>query len=97
MTDPHDDVTLPLPVATDTPIPMRFVSENRLYSMTLTRDLFGDWVLVHSWSGRFNRRGGGRIRAVASLADGLKRMKRVAKIREKHGYAPVIVDHAHVL
>lgn len=89
MTDPNDDVTLPLPVATDTPLTMRFVSDRRLYAMTLTRDLFGDWVLIQSWSGRYNRRGGQLTKPVPSYEAGIMRMKEIAKLREKHHYQPV--------
>ncbi len=89
MIDPSDDVTLPLPVATNTPIAMHFMSEHRLYRMVLMRDLFGDWVLMQSWSSRFSRLGGGQTTPVESAEAGLERMQHIAKIRENHGYRRV--------
>lgn len=86
MIDLVDSVTQPLPVTTGSPILQRFVSEDRLYTVMLTRDLFGDWVLMQAWGGRFNARGGGMSRPVENFEAGLALLTAITKRRQQRGY-----------
>ena len=87
MIDPADTVTPSLPVTTDSPIRLRFASEDRTYVAVPEQDLLEDWVVVQSWGGRFNQRGGGKIRAVADHEEGLAQLRKITRQRIQHGYA----------
>ncbi len=89
MIDPLDQVTLPLPVATDTPVRRHFVSRERAYSVMLTQDLFGDWVVMLAWCGRHTKKGGGTTRPVTDVANGLAMLENIIRQREKRGYVAV--------
>lgn len=89
MIDPVDTVTQALPVTSDSPILRRFASEDRLYAAMLTRDLFGEWVLVQAWGGRYNQRGGKMTRVMKSFEAGVSALTGVAKRREQRGYQPI--------
>ncbi len=86
MIDPVDSVTQPLPVTSDSPILQRFASVDRLYAVMLTRDLFGDWVLVQTWGGRGNARGGGMSRPVENFEAGLALLTTITRRRQQRGY-----------
>ncbi len=82
MVDPSDTATLPLP----SPTRLRFRSDDRIYTAVLTQDLFDQWMVIQSWGGRHNQRGGGKTCHVDSFEDGLAMMQAITKRREKHGY-----------
>ena len=65
------------------------MSAGRVYVVMLTKDLFGQWVVMSAWGGRFNQLRGAMNRPVASVEEGLALMKRIAIDREKHGYRVV--------
>ncbi|MBK1723284.1 WGR domain-containing protein [Thiocystis violacea] len=58
----------------------------RYYRVELVQDLLGDWTLVLCWGGLGSRRGGMRIRAVASEAVGLEQIEAIGKRRRQRGY-----------
>lgn len=89
MIDPADTVTQPLPVTTDTPIRMRFASEDRCYTVLLTQDLFGTWTVVQSWNGKFTNLGGGKIRPVESFEEGKKVLLTIERRRYQRGYTRI--------
>ena len=86
MIDPADSATLRLSVSTDTPVRRHFISAERAYSVMLTQDLFGDWIVMQAWSGRYNRKSGGMSRPVDGVEAGLIAIAAVIRKREKRGY-----------
>mgnify|MGYP000032238255 CR=1 FL=1 len=64
----------------------RFASEHRMYSVMLKRDLFGDWVVVQSWGGRFSGRGGGMTQVVARFEEGIALLQKISQRRQQRGY-----------
>ena len=64
----------------------RFTSAHRMYSVMLKRDLFGDWVVVQSWGGRYSQRGGGMTQVVASFDEGIALLHKIGQRRQQRGY-----------
>ncbi|GAA4026665.1 hypothetical protein [Actimicrobium antarcticum] len=86
MIDPVDGLTRPLPVHSESPIRQHFVSADSRHTALLTRDLFGDWIVMQAWSSKRNRRGGGKTHAVDNFDAGLAALASIAKIRRQRGY-----------
>lgn len=82
MAIPADSVTHSIPQ----PTRLRFVSEARVYTVVLDQDLLGDWVVIQSWGGKGNQRGGGKVTHVPSFEAGMAMLRAIAKQREKRGY-----------
>ena len=90
MIDPVDDVTQPLPVATECPIRLRFTSpDDRLYTVILMQDLFKQWVIIQAWVGRQNTSGGGKQQPFDTLDDGLVALAAIVRRHEKRGFLPL--------
>lgn len=87
MIDPVDINTRSLPVIM--PIVFYFQSPDRCYRAELVQDLFQDWVVVLSWSGRHNRIGGQLIKFVEDPDTGFKLMQEVVRKRTSRGYEPI--------
>jgi hypothetical protein len=68
------------------PTRLRFASDTRIYNAVLCQDLFEQWMVIQSWGGRGNLRGGGKITHVDSFEDGLAMLEAITKRREQHGY-----------
>lgn len=66
----------------------------RYYTISLQRDLFGDWSLTLVWGGARNKAVRVVHRAVASELDGLNAIGHITRQREAHGYELVDVDFA---
>ena len=64
----------------------RWESPTRYYTAELYQDLLGDRVLVPSRGGRSNRLGALRIMPVNCEQEGLKRLRAMGQLRERHGY-----------
>ena len=64
----------------------RFTSAHRMYSVMLAKDLFGEWVVVQSWGGRFSRQGGGMTQVVASFDEGIALLQKIGQRRRQRGY-----------
>lgn len=88
MVDPEDVVTQPLPQATR----LRFASAARIYSVVLCQDMFDQWMVIQSWGGKGNLRGGGKTTHVESFEAGLAMLRAISKARDKRGYK-VIMPH----
>ncbi len=86
MIDPIDAVTLALPVTAPQTTRLRFASGLQVYTVVLVQDLFGDWMLMQSWDGKRNQRGGGQVRQVDSFEAGLAALEVIRKTRNKLGY-----------
>lgn len=63
-----------------------FQTERRGYLLLLERDLIGDYVLYRRWYGLHNRRGGWKRQVFVEESDALREMRRVERIRKRHGY-----------
>jgi len=61
-------------------------SASRYYSAEITQDLFGTWLLVRRWGGRFNARGQAKTMLVDSFNAGVQLMEEIARMRKKRGY-----------
>lgn len=83
MIDPIDTVTQPLPIVSNS---LRFASEDRIYRAVLQQDLFSDWVVMQSWGGRYNQRGGGQTVPVQSFEEGCVLLQSIARRRVNRGY-----------
>ena len=90
MIDPVDDVTRPLPVATESPIRLQFSSPERIYTVILMQDLFKQWVILQAWSGKQHTGGGGRPRPFDNLEAGLVALAAIARKHERRGFLPLI-------
>lgn len=60
-----------------------------LSSIVLEQDLLGDWVIVQSWGGKYNARGGKKNRMVNNYAEGLIQLQKIIKLRLHHGYRQI--------
>lgn len=86
MIDPIDAVTLALPVTVPQATRLHFASGARTYTAVLTQDLFEDWMVMQSWDGNRNQRGGGQVHHVDSFEAGLASLEAIKKTREKRGF-----------
>ncbi len=86
MIDEVDGVTQGLPLHSDSPIRRRFVCADRTYSLMLSRDLLGDWIVMQSWGSRISKHGGGKSRAFATFEAGLAALSALARVRQERGY-----------
>ena len=90
MIDPVDDVTRPLPVATESPIRLQFAApDERIHTVVLMQDLFQQWVILQTWGGKHNTSGGSKPQPFDSLDAGLAALTAIARRHEKRGYVPV--------
>jgi hypothetical protein len=89
MIDPVDDVTRPLPVATECPIRLQYASEERTYTVLLMQDLFKQWMIMQAWSGKQNASGGSKPRFVESLEAGVAALGAIARKFEARGMVPL--------
>ncbi len=89
MIDPIDDVTRPLPVATECPIRLQFSSPERIHTVILMQDLFKQWVILQAWSGKQHTGGGSKPRPVDNLEAGLAALAAIARKHEQRGLLPL--------
>jgi predicted DNA-binding WGR domain protein len=68
---------------------LEYRTDRRGYTLWLERDLIGDWVLFRRWYGLFNRRGGMRRQVFLQEEAALKEIKRIERLRIRHGYQKV--------
>ena len=85
MIDPIDDVTGHLPVATESPIRLQFSSPERLHTVLLMKDLFDQWVILQTWSGKQETRGGRKPLPFGTLEAGLAALSSIAKTHRDRG------------
>lgn len=86
MIDPVDDVTGDLPVATESPIRLQFSSPEKLHTVLLMKDLFDQWVILQTWSGKQAARGGSRPLPCNDLESGLSALSEIARGHRERGY-----------
>jgi hypothetical protein len=58
----------------------------RYYETHLSRDLFGEWILVKAWGGCGSRRGRLASTGVASYADGVAALREIGERHSARGY-----------
>jgi predicted DNA-binding WGR domain protein len=71
---------------------LEYRTDRRGYTMCLERDLLGSFVLYRRWYGLHNRRGGMKCQVFEREQDALEEVKRLARVRERHGYRLLSVD-----
>ncbi|MGC8855135.1 MAG: WGR domain-containing protein [Halothiobacillaceae bacterium] len=76
-------------VSTNNAMVIEYRTDQRGYIMWLESDLFGDFVLYRRWYGLHNRRGGMKCQVFDRRDNALAEMRRVMRLRERHGYMPV--------
>jgi hypothetical protein len=86
MIDIADTLTQSLDVMSDSPLWRRFVTDTRVYTVFLSRDLFGTWVLCQAWGSRVSERGGGKSTVVPNVAAGLAVIEVITRRRQQRGY-----------
>jgi predicted DNA-binding WGR domain protein len=67
---------------------LEFRTNQRGYTLWLERDLFGAFVLNRRWYGLHNRRGGWKRQVFEHEEDAIREVRRIVRVRERHGYAP---------
>jgi len=85
MIDPVDDVTGDLPVATESPIRLQFSSPERLHTVILMQDLFEQWVILQTWSGKQEAKGGKKTIPCENLQTGLATLADIARAHQQRG------------
>lgn len=63
-----------------------FKSQRRGYTLELSEDLFGAYILRRRWFGLSNRRGGGKQQVFLTEEDAMREIRRVMRARIKNGY-----------
>jgi predicted DNA-binding WGR domain protein len=63
-----------------------FRSTRRGYTLELSEDLFGVFILRQCWYGLNNRRGGVKQQVFLRESDALNEVSRITRTRAKHGY-----------
>ncbi len=86
MIDTADTLTQSLDVMSDNLLWRRFVTDTRVYTVLLSRHLFGTWVLCQAWGSRVSERGGGRSTVVPNVAAGLAVIEVITRRRQRRGY-----------
>ncbi len=69
------------------PLTQHWQSEEGYYTVLLTPDLFGGWVLITASGKRSGRTGRVQHKPVASYAAGLESLRRLRQRRRREGYA----------
>jgi hypothetical protein len=88
MIDQSDSVTRPLPMPITVALRLNFATARRLYSIELSQDLLGDWMVTRSWKDKVHGRVGRKQTMVENQAIGLALLDTVAKKQAKLGYRP---------
>ncbi len=65
-----------------------FRSTRRGYTMELSEDMFGAFILQRYWFGLSNRRGGRKQQVFMTEMDAMREIRRVTRTRRKNGYTP---------
>lgn len=64
-------------------------SRTRYYRTDVIQDLFGAWLFIRRWGGRYNARGQEKTIPIESFRAGIQLTDHVAKTRIKHGYKEI--------
>ena len=63
--------------------------KRRHYTLHLSQDLLGDWVLIRSWGSLDSLSGQIRRQVFASRSDGCSALEKAARRRLSRGYRPM--------
>jgi hypothetical protein len=88
MIDESDTVTQPLPIPVTSSLRLSFATPKRLYSIELSQDLLGDWMVTRSWKDKTDGRVGRKQTMVENQNVGLALLDTVARKQAKLGYTP---------
>lgn len=88
MIDQSDTVTQPLAIPVTCALRVNLATDKRLYSIELSQDLLGDWMVTSSWKDRQHGRVGRKQIIVDSQSAGLALLDTVTKKQAKLGYRP---------
>jgi hypothetical protein len=77
---------IPVLVCKLKPMRLDFKSLQRGYTVELSEDLFGAFILRRHWYGLNNRRSGVKQQVFMSESDALLEVRQVVRTRAKHGY-----------
>jgi hypothetical protein len=86
MIDHADYVTQPLAMPVTSALRQTFATAKRLYSVELSQDLLGDWMVTRSWKDKTDGRVGRKQTLVGDEAIGLALLETVARKQAKLGY-----------
>lgn len=67
-------------------------SETRYYRIDVVKDLFGFWLLIRRWGGRYNARGQEKTIPVESYEVGIRLTENIARTRITHGYKEILLE-----
>lgn len=67
-------------------------TDQKVYSATLKRDLFGDWVVFRFWAGKKQVNGHTSTECVGSYEAGLARINEIATRRVERGYVEELLS-----
>jgi len=73
--------------------PIRWESASRYYVALIQSDLFDELVVSRDWGGKWSRVGGERHEVISSMDDGVAKIQKYNKEREKRGYKAVASHH----
>jgi hypothetical protein len=88
MIEQADDVTQPLPMPVTSALLMNFATARRLYSVELSQDLLGDWMVTRSWKDKEHGRVGRKQTLVENHSIGMALVDTFARKQAKLGYRP---------
>jgi hypothetical protein len=77
----------------DYQVPIRWESATRYYVAVIDRDLFNELVVSRYWGGKWSRMGGALHEVISSMDDGVAKIQKYNKEREKRGYKVVASYH----
>ncbi len=86
MPNPVNIPALPPASTAGNALRLTFASADRSYDAILMQDLFGTWVVMQPWCGRFTRRGGSMTKPVASFTEGQIVLDAILRRRLQRGY-----------
>ena len=66
-----------------------FRTAQRGYTLVLSQDLFGAYVLYRRWFGLTNRRGGMKQQIFAAEEKAMREVGRISRAKIRNGYEPI--------
>lgn len=67
-----------------------FRTAQRGYTLILSQDLFGAYILYRRWFGLSNRRGGMKQQVFVEKEEAMQEVCRISRVRIRNGYKPAL-------